>query len=123
MNLTYGSRGEEVKKLQRALYDRGFLEKAYITGSYGSKTREAVMEYQKMARLSSADGIAGTETLTSIHDSSNKLTYRRISPAPAPRICSLLISKSCGREHIQRSLLECFREYAADIPYIKVLEG
>ncbi|MBQ2866669.1 MAG: LysR family transcriptional regulator [Clostridia bacterium] len=56
-------------------------------------------------------------------DSSNKLTYRRISPAPAPRICSLLISKSCGREHIQRSLLECFREYAADIPYIKVLEG
>lgn len=72
--LKLGMEGAEVKKLQQALYKRGFLEKEYITGSYGAKTRTAVLEYQKTAGLSSADGIAGKETLSSIYDSSNKLT-------------------------------------------------
>ena len=71
--LKVGMEGGEVTKLQNALYDRGFLTKANITGTYDSNTRAAVLEYQKAAGLSSADGVAGTETQQSVYDSSNDL--------------------------------------------------
>lgn len=71
--LKQGMEGEEVEKLQGELYRRGFLGKNALTGTYSSATRKAVLEYQQAASLSSADGVAGAETLNSIYDSSNKL--------------------------------------------------
>lgn len=81
--LRVGMQGQDVKKLQEALYKRGFLSKADITALYGSKTRTAVAEFQKAASLSSADGIAGAETLAAIYDSKNEVrkdnaTYNQI---------------------------------------------
>ena len=70
--LKVGMEGAEVKKLQTQLFDRGFLGKDGITGTFGAKTRKALAEYQTAAGLL-ADGVAGTETLNSIYDSSNKL--------------------------------------------------
>lgn len=70
--LKQGMEGEEVKKLQNALYDRGFLSKENINSVFGSSTRKAVMEYQQAMGLS-ADGIAGEATLSTIYDNSNKL--------------------------------------------------
>ncbi len=71
--LKQGMQGEEVKKLQEALYDRGFLtKKSDISSIFDTTTREAVKEYQKALGLS-ADGIAGTVTLDSIYDPSNKV--------------------------------------------------
>ncbi len=70
--LKQGMTGEEVTKLQKALYDRGFLTKENITGTFTSQTRKAVMEYQQAMGLS-ADGIAGNATLSTVYDSSNKL--------------------------------------------------
>ena len=72
--LRTGKEGEEVERLQKKLYDRGFMSKRDMSGVYDSATRKAVLEYQKKAGLSSADGIAGAETLNSIFDSTNKLT-------------------------------------------------
>ncbi|MBQ4611506.1 MAG: SH3 domain-containing protein [Clostridia bacterium] len=72
--LKSGMEGEEVEKLQRELYDRGFMSKSDLSGSYDSATKKAVLEYQQTAGLSSADGIAGAETLNSLYDSTNKLT-------------------------------------------------
>lgn len=72
--LRSGMEGEEVEKLQRELYSRGFMSKADLSGIYDSATKKAVLEYQRTAGLSSADGIAGAETLNSIYDSTNKLT-------------------------------------------------
>ena len=72
--LRTGMEGEEVERLQKKLYDRGFMSKRDMSGVYDSATRKAVLEYQKKAGLSSADGIAGAETLNSIFDSTNKLT-------------------------------------------------
>ena len=57
--LKSGMEGEEVEKLQKELYSRGFISKANLTGSYDSATKKAVLEYQQTAGLSSADGIAG----------------------------------------------------------------
>lgn len=70
--LKQGMEGDEVEKLQRALFDRGFLSKTNITGTFSSETRKAVSEFQKACGLS-ADGIAGAQTLNSIYDSGNKI--------------------------------------------------
>ena len=71
--LKQGMEGAEVERLQQELYRRGFLGKDGLTGSYSSATRKAVLEYQQAAGLSSADGVAGAETLSSIYDSGNDL--------------------------------------------------
>ncbi|HWQ57596.1 MAG TPA: SH3 domain-containing protein [Clostridia bacterium] len=71
--LKQGMQGEEVRKLQQALYNRGFLTKnSDITGIFDTTTRDAVKEYQQALGLS-ADGVAGTVTLDSIYDSANKV--------------------------------------------------
>lgn len=59
MNLTYGSQGEEVRKLQNALNSSGYG--LAVDGIYGSKTQAAVRDYQSKNGLS-VDGIAGTQT-------------------------------------------------------------
>lgn len=71
--LKTGMEGQEVKRMQTELSRRGFLPKADITGSYGSKTRDAVREFQKAAGLDS-DGTAGAQTLASLYDVNNKVT-------------------------------------------------
>ena len=72
--LKTGMQGEEVKKLQQKLADRGFLSLANITGYYGSETKKAVAEFQDICGIQ-ADGIAGDETLTEIYDPNNKVTH------------------------------------------------
>lgn len=74
MLLRTGMEGQEVKKLQTELCDRGFLSKVDVTGTYGAKTRNAVREFQKAANLGSADGVAGYETLSALYDPTNKVT-------------------------------------------------
>ena len=59
-----GMRGEEVKKLQQTLTDKGY-DTGGVDGIYGEKTKKAVIQYQKDNGLK-ADGIAGTETLTQL---------------------------------------------------------
>jgi len=61
MNLMYGSRGDEVKKLQTALNSTGSYTLS-VDGRYGPKTQAAVRDYQTKNGLK-IDGIAGTETL------------------------------------------------------------
>lgn len=59
MNLSYGSRGDEVKRLQEALNSQGYGLAA--DGIYGAKTQAAVRDYQSKNGLS-VDGIAGANT-------------------------------------------------------------
>ena len=55
-----GCRGEEVRQLQQALVDLGFL-KGTADGVFGNKTESAVRAFQKNSGLS-VDGLAGTQT-------------------------------------------------------------
>lgn len=71
----YGSRGEEVKKIQEKLKAWGYYSGS-VDGIYGSQTFEAVKKFQRKNNLS-VDGIAGQKTLaalgiTSGGNSSNK---------------------------------------------------
>lgn len=59
-----GSQGSEVRKIQARLKDWGYY-KGNVDGIYGSKTRNAVIEFQRKNGLS-VDGIAGPKTLEAI---------------------------------------------------------
>lgn len=57
----YGSRGEEVKEIQRRLKNWDYYNGA-VDGIYGSQTKAAVIKFQKRYGLT-PDGIAGKNTL------------------------------------------------------------
>ena len=61
--LRKGSRGEEVKTLQRLL--NAFGSSLSVDGDFGSKTDKALREYQKANRLE-VDGICGRNSWVSL---------------------------------------------------------
>lgn len=65
----YGSRGEEVTKIQTKLKRWGYYNGS-IDGVYGSKTVEAVKYFQRKNGLKQ-DGIAGSATLSAMGITSN----------------------------------------------------
>ena len=73
-NLSKGSKGEEVKKLQEALIKAGYdVGNTKADGSFGPKTQAAVLKYQKDNGLK-VDGIAGKNTLGSLYATSSNNT-------------------------------------------------
>ena len=60
----YGSNGEEVKQIQQKLKDWGYYT-GNVDGIFGSGTYEAVKKFQQNNGLS-ADGIAGSQTLSAL---------------------------------------------------------
>lgn len=65
--LKKGDKGEDVKTLQSALFEKGYggnMNKKYL-GEYGSKTVSAVKSYQRAMGLKT-DGIAGKETIEAL---------------------------------------------------------
>lgn len=60
----YGSRGEEVRKIQTKLKNWGYY-KGNVDGIYGSQTQAAVKSFQRKNGLS-VDGIAGPKTLAAM---------------------------------------------------------
>ena len=77
MNLTYGSRGDDVRKLQQALQSAGYdIGSTGADGIYGGRTQAAVRRYQQANGLS-ADGIAGDLT-------QGKLYGAVLCPLPPP---------------------------------------
>lgn len=79
MNLSYGSRGDEVKKLQEALNSEGYG--LSVDGLYGAKTQAAVQDYQSKNGLS-VDGIAGANTQGKLYGTSGE-SQQQAAPAPA----------------------------------------
>lgn len=69
----YGSSGSEVTQIQEKLSSLGFYDGA-IDGIYGTKTRDAVTAFQQSCGLT-ADGIAGSKTLTYLGLSSSSDNY------------------------------------------------
>ena len=81
MNLSYGSRGDEVKRLQTALNGQGYG--LSVDGIYGPKTQAAVRDYQSRNSLA-VDGIAGEKTQQWLYNASVSLT--RPTPTPKPPV-------------------------------------
>ena len=69
----YGSSGNEVVQIQKKLSSLGYYSGA-IDGVYGTQTKNAVTQFQKDCGLT-ADGIAGSKTLTYLGLSSSNNNY------------------------------------------------
>lgn len=68
--LKHGSRGEDVKRLQKVLIARGFCPRNFVPdGIFGPTTQKAVKAFQRQANLR-ADGVVGRETWDRIFASS-----------------------------------------------------
>lgn len=68
--LKHGSRGEDVKKLQKVLNARGLCpEPIVIDGVFGPTTLDAVKRFQRQAHLH-VDGVVGGETWNRLFASS-----------------------------------------------------
>ena len=76
-----GCRGEEVRELQQALIDLGFL-KGTADGVFGNKTENAVRAFQKKNKLT-VDGLAGVSTRELII-SKAQAKKNPATPTPAP---------------------------------------
>ena len=81
--LRYGTRSDEVLKLQQNLTKLG-LYTGTISGHYGSITEAAVMNFQRKNGLS-ADGIAGAKTLAKIEE---KVTGSSCSSSSCSSFCN-----------------------------------
>lgn len=73
-NLSYGSSGSEVKKLQESLMNAGYdLGDTGADGQFGAKTKAAVVKYQSDNGLA-VDGIAGSNTLGKLYSTASTST-------------------------------------------------
>lgn len=68
----YGSTGSDVLYIQTALKKLGYYSGS-LTGHYGNKTTQAVMDFQRDNGLS-ADGVVGAKTMTKIREAYNEAT-------------------------------------------------
>lgn len=66
--LQYGDNGENVRKVQKKLAERGYAVVA--DGDFGPATEAAVKRFQKDARLPDVDGIFGQATYTALFSNS-----------------------------------------------------
>ena len=79
VTLREGDKSEAVKKLQRALKDKGYYSGS-VDGSYGSGTMQAVLAFQRQNNLRE-DGVAGPATQRSLYGSgSGKVDYATLRP-------------------------------------------
>lgn len=69
--LRVGSKGIQVEYLQILLNDKGYLGENQVDGSFGFKTKKALMNLQSAYGLK-ADGIAGMKTRSLLNDLWNK---------------------------------------------------
>lgn len=86
-NLSYGSSGDEVKKLQQSLINAGYdLGSTGADGKFGDLTQAAVKQYQQANGLA-VDGIAGKNTLGKLYGSAAEGTQQntqQAAPAAKP---------------------------------------
>lgn len=80
--LRLGTQGDEVKRLQQQLKDHGYYTDA-VDGQYGQGTANAVKLFQAQAGLT-ADGLAGTDTLTALYGGAVQTYIPTPTPSPTP---------------------------------------
>lgn len=77
--LRRGSKGDRVRIMQQALISLGYLS-GRADGVFGSRTRTALIAFQKSRKLS-ADGVAGKKTLLAIE---NAVSGKKDTDTPVP---------------------------------------
>ena len=106
--------GEDVKQLQQALIDLGYLNDA-ADGTFGTNTEEAVIRFQAVNGLS-ADGLAGVKTQELLY-SGNALSADQ---APKPDFLMLVNRQhKLGKNDAPTNLVTIESVLSADIVKVK----
>lgn len=112
--LKKGSTGEDVKKLQQALIDLGYLSDT-ADGTFGAKTQDAVTLFQSVNGLD-ADGLAGAKTQALLFSG----TALSADQAP-PTDFLMLVNRShkLSKTDVPTDLVEIASVLSADIVKVK----
>ena len=112
--LKKGSTGADVKKLQQALIDLGYLSDT-ADGTFGAKTQDAVTLFQAVNGLD-ADGLAGAKTLALLFSG----TALSADQAP-PTDFLMLVNRShkLSKTDVPTDLVEIASVLSADIVKVK----
>ena len=112
--LKKGSTGEDVKKLQQALIDLGYLSDT-ADGTFGAKTQDAVTLFQAVNGLD-ADGLAGAKTQALLFSG----TALSADQAP-PTDFLVLVNRShkLSKTDVPTDLVEIASVLSADIVKVK----
>ena len=112
--LKKGSTGEDVKKLQQALIDLGYLSDT-ADGTFGAKTQDAVTLFQAVNGLD-ADGLAGAKTLALLFSG----TALSADQAP-PTDFLVLVNRNhkLSKTDVPTDLVEIASVLSADIVKVK----
>lgn len=81
--LVKGSRGSDVRQLQRLLVDRGYLPSTDVTGTYGERTAAAILRYQIDAGILSTPnehgaGVYGPATRAALGHDIVEMAWQRV---------------------------------------------
>ena len=92
-----GSRGEEVRQIQRKLTSLGYFSSA-IDGIYGTRTQTAVRNFQRDRGLA-VDGIAGPKTLSALGISSGSSGSGQYSSNDVYLLAKVIAAEARGESY------------------------
>lgn len=93
----YGSTGSEVTAIQTKLNQLGYL-KTPADGIFGSKTKSAVIQFQKDNGLA-ADGIVGSKTLAALGISSSSNSSSKFTNSEISLLARIISAESRGEPY------------------------
>lgn len=99
LTLKQGSRGEQVKTMQKKLKNWGYYNGA-VDGIFGKQTKTAVIRFQKNNGLT-ADGIVGAKTLSALGmSSSSSGTTSSYSNSDVQLLARLIYGEARGESYV-----------------------
>ena len=94
-----GSRGDEVRRIQKKLKELGFYNGS-VDGIYGSATKKAVIAFQKNCGIT-ADGIAGAKTLRFLGlEGSSSSSSGKYSKSDIELLAKLIAAEARGESYV-----------------------
>lgn len=107
---------EEIRALQKRLYELGWLEKSQVTGKYDTATRQAVRDFQayvndryKPREKLGVDGMAGPKTQQWLYEGDAAKPTAKPTPKVTPRPDEGAVDESASASRVrrvQRQLIE-----------------
>ena len=94
----FGSKGEEVRKIQKKLKELGHYNGA-VDGIYGSATKKAVIAFQKSCGIT-ADGIAGPKTLKYLGLEDTSSSAGKYSQSDIELLAKLIAAEARGESYV-----------------------
>lgn len=100
---------EEIRALQKRLYELGWLEKRQVTGKYDTATRQAVRDFQahvndhyKPRERLSVDGVAGPKTQQWLYETDVARPTAKPSPKVTPKPDEGTVDESASASQVRR---------------------